>query len=65
MSKIEKLDGATIVLQNGGVINIHESLDGIYNVDFEGSDKIRIGIPDEHGITYKFLKDVIAAAKSV
>jgi hypothetical protein len=59
VKKIRTLESATIVIDNGhGEIHIKESYDGIFNVELveNTDDRIRLGIRDEHGIEFKFLR---------
>jgi len=60
-TKIKSLEEKRIIIDGGyGEIHIAEASDGCFDITVSEmvDNKLRIGIPDNHGTTYTFWKDI-------
>jgi len=66
MKKIRMFEEARINIDGGyGEVHIAESTDESFDITLKESvdKKLRIGIPDEHGISYMFFEEIVDIIK--
>jgi len=66
MKKIKTFEEARINIDGGcAEVHIAETGDNVFNITIKEDvdKKLRIGIPDEHGISYMFFEDIVDIVK--